>query len=198
MATSTSAATKAKTASKKAEHPPYEDMIKAAILALKERKGSSRPAIKNYIVANYSVTRGAHFDTQISAAIKRGYNKGLFALPKGPSGTVKLVKPEKKTEEKKKAAPATKKTAAPTKKTPAAKKVVKKVAATKKAAPATKKAAAPATKKAAAPAKKAAAPAKKATPTKKSTTTKANVKAPAKKAAPTTKRAAGKRGATKA
>jgi histone H1/5 len=173
-------------------------LLLAAVLALKERKGSSRPAIKNYIVANYSVIRGSHFDTQISAAIKRGSTKGIFALPKGkedqkkkwvmekkarvkifsrlkkkkkvgegstwligfdcvlgPSGTVKLVKPEKKekkTEEKKKAAPA----------------------------------------------KKAAAPAKKAAPTKKSTTSKANVKAPAKKAAPTTKRAAGKRGAAKA
>ncbi|KAI8079894.1 linker histone H1 and H5 family-domain-containing protein, partial [Halteromyces radiatus] len=82
MATS-AAAPKAKIATKKSEHPPYEAMIKAAILALKERKGSSRPAIKNYILANYSVTRGKPFDTQISAGIKRGSLKGIFSLPRG-------------------------------------------------------------------------------------------------------------------
>ena len=30
---------------KNAEHPTYAEMVKAAILALKERSGSSRPAI---------------------------------------------------------------------------------------------------------------------------------------------------------
>ncbi|KAI7889276.1 linker histone H1 and H5 family-domain-containing protein [Mucor mucedo] len=74
---------KTTTPAKKAEHPTYEAMIKAAILSLKERKGSSRPAIKKFILANYKVTAGAHFDTQISAAIKRGSAKNLFALPKG-------------------------------------------------------------------------------------------------------------------
>ncbi|KAI9278632.1 linker histone H1 and H5 family-domain-containing protein [Phascolomyces articulosus] len=70
---------------KKPEHPPYEQMIKAAILALKERKGSSRPAIKKYVLANYKVTAGAHFDNQIAAAIKRGVSKNAFTLPKGKS-----------------------------------------------------------------------------------------------------------------
>lgn len=55
----------------------------AAILALKERKGSSRPAIKKYILANFKVSPGAHFDTQVAAAIKRGHAKGIFELPKG-------------------------------------------------------------------------------------------------------------------
>lgn len=54
-----------------------------AILALKERKGSSRQAIKKYILANNKVTQGAHFDSQINAAIKRGHGKGIFQLPKG-------------------------------------------------------------------------------------------------------------------
>ncbi|KAI9498513.1 linker histone H1 and H5 family-domain-containing protein [Zychaea mexicana] len=77
------AAKKATTPAKKADHPTYEAMIKAAILALKERKGSSRPAIKKYILANYKLTPGSHFDTQINAAIKRGVTKGAFVLPKG-------------------------------------------------------------------------------------------------------------------
>jgi len=45
-----------KAASKKAEHPPYREMISAAIVNLKERNGSSRQAIKKYIHANYKVT----------------------------------------------------------------------------------------------------------------------------------------------
>ena len=32
-------------AAKNASHPPYADMVKAAILALKDRSGSSSPAI---------------------------------------------------------------------------------------------------------------------------------------------------------
>ncbi|KAL7310726.1 hypothetical protein PS15m_010192 [Mucor circinelloides] len=122
--------TDSKTKSKKAaEHPSYESMIVAAVSNLKERKGSSRPAIKKYILANYKVSPGAHFDSQISGAIRRGAAKDVFSLPKGLSGTVKLVKPVKKTSEK----TAEKKTSASKKSEPAkktsAKKVVKKKAA---------------------------------------------------------------------
>ncbi|KAI8341629.1 linker histone H1 and H5 family-domain-containing protein [Choanephora cucurbitarum] len=81
---------------KVAEHPSYETMIAAAISHLKERKGSSRPALKKYILANYKVSPGAHFDSQINHAIRRGVTKNTFSLPKGNSGTIKLVKPEKK------------------------------------------------------------------------------------------------------
>ena len=38
---------------KAAAHPKYEDMVKAAILALKDRNGSSVPAIAKYLAANY-------------------------------------------------------------------------------------------------------------------------------------------------
>ncbi|KAL0096806.1 linker histone H1 and H5 family-domain-containing protein [Phycomyces blakesleeanus] len=58
-------------------------MIKAAIINLKERTGSSRQAIKKYITSNYLISPSSHFDSQISAAIKRGAEKKLFALPKG-------------------------------------------------------------------------------------------------------------------
>ncbi|ORZ03760.1 linker histone H1 and H5 family-domain-containing protein [Syncephalastrum racemosum] len=139
----------------KGEHPPYETMIRNAILALKERKGSSRQAIKKYILANNKVSQGTHFDSQINAAIKRGHGKGIFQLPKGLSGTVKLAKPvkeKKATGEKKKAAP-TKKSTSPS--TTTAKKAAPSKATTKKKAPA-------------APRKRAAtAAAKKKTATKK-------------------------------
>ena len=46
---------------KPAEHPPYLEMVKAAIAALKERNGSSRQAIEKYIKANYKVGEvGSH------------------------------------------------------------------------------------------------------------------------------------------
>merc|ERR1712066_1066874 len=52
------AAPKAKKAAKPkapAAHPPYASMIKAAIKALGDKKGSSRQAILKYICANYKV-----------------------------------------------------------------------------------------------------------------------------------------------
>ena len=66
------------------QYPWFTSFIDA-IHALKERKGSSRTAIKRYITANYKVTPGAHFDSQVSAAIKRGLSKDVFSLPKGNS-----------------------------------------------------------------------------------------------------------------
>ncbi|ONH69391.1 Histone H1 [Cyberlindnera fabianii] len=52
-----------KTASKKApEHPPYAELIKAGIVSLKERNGSSRQALKKYIHSNYKIT-ASNFDS---------------------------------------------------------------------------------------------------------------------------------------
>lgn len=59
-------------------------MVKDSIIALKDRKGSSRPAIKKYILANYNgLTAGAHFDIQVNNAIRKGVEKGIFSQPKG-------------------------------------------------------------------------------------------------------------------
>ena len=49
------AGSKLKTPKQPASHPPYGEMIKAALVALKEKKGSSRAAILKYIVQNYKV-----------------------------------------------------------------------------------------------------------------------------------------------
>ena len=162
---------------KQAEHPPYLDMIKAAIVALKERNGSSRQAIEKYIKANYKVGEvGSH----LKMALKRGAASGKLVHTKGvgASGSFKVAKEEKKEKKPKKKPAAKKKPVAKPKKPaakpkkPAAKKAAKKPAAKKPAAkkspkkaaakkPAAKK---PAAKKAAKkPAKKPAAkkPAKK-------------------------------------
>jgi len=168
----TAAAAKTATTSK-AQGPTYEDMIKDAILNLKDRKGSSRPSLKKYVQANNQTATGPTFDKLFNNALSKGVAKGLFAQPKGPSGAVKLAKPAAADDKK----PAAEK--------PAAKPATKAAAAKKTAA----------TKKVGAPKKAAAAPAKKAAATKKAPAVK---KAPAKAAAAPKKAAAKKTGPKKA
>ena len=170
-------AEKAKAKAKPADHPKYSDMIAAAIVALKERSGSSRQAILKYISANYKVSD--HAGTHLKLALKRGVTSGVLKQVKGTgaSGSFKVAEkpkaPKKKPAAKKPAAkktpkkPAAKKSTPKKAKKPAAKKATPKKAAAKK--PAAKK---PAAKK---PAKKPAAkkPAKKAAAKKKSTPKKA-------------------------
>lgn len=164
------AAPKKKPATKKpADHPKYIDMIAAAIVALKERNGSSRQAIVKYIKANYKV--GDNADVHVKMALKRGVASGALSQPKGTgaSGSFKVVK---KAEPKK---PAPKKPAKkPAKKKPAAKKPAK--TTPKKKKPAKKATSAKKTKKPAAKKPAAKKPAAKKTPKKKTT-----AKKPAKK-----------------
>ena len=153
-----------------ASHPPYNEMVVAAITALKERSGSSRQKIIKYIRDHYTVSEG--FETHVKLALKRGVTKGTLSQTKGTgaSGSFKVVKKETK--------PAAKKPAA--KKAPAKPKTTSTKTSAKAKKPAGKKAA-PA--KASKPkAKKPAGEKKKATP-KKATTTKPKAK-PTKAAAP--------------
>ena len=168
-------ATKAKVPVKKpAEHPKYNDMIKAAILALKDRTGSSRQAIVKYIKANYKV--GENVGVHVRTALKRMITAKLLVQTKGTgaSGSFKLSEAAKKVPK------------------PKAKKVVKKKPAIKKPKkkPAAKKAKKPAAKNA----KKPAAKKTKKPATKKPATKKPAAKKPAKKAAkkPAAKKAAKK------
>ncbi|PYI14583.1 hypothetical protein BO99DRAFT_394457 [Aspergillus violaceofuscus CBS 115571] len=96
-------------------HASYRDMIKDAILNLKERNGSSRQSVKKYVLANNKIAPAsqAAFDSQFNKAIKAGVEKGEFTQPKGPSGPVKLAKKEAAPKPAKASAKtATKKTAA--------------------------------------------------------------------------------------
>ncbi|EAL92961.1 hypothetical protein LV164_002537 [Aspergillus fumigatus] len=135
-------------ATKKAtsSHASYRDMIKDAILNLKERNGSSRQSIKKYVLANNKIAFAsqAAFDSQFNKAIKAGVEKGEFTQPKGPSGPVKLAKKEPAAKPAAKKATTATKAAAPKK--AAAKKTEK---AEKPAAKATTKKAGTTTKKAA-------------------------------------------------
>ncbi|KAE9981499.1 hypothetical protein BLS_007328 [Venturia inaequalis] len=67
------------------QHASYQDMVKEAIVNLKERNGSSRQAIKKYIQANNNLgsTSDASFTNHISKALKSGEENGVFERPKG-------------------------------------------------------------------------------------------------------------------
>jgi len=69
----------AKKTSTPAAHPPYLDMIVAAVTALKERGGSSRQAILKYVLANYNVgTDPKATNLHIKQALKRGILAGVI------------------------------------------------------------------------------------------------------------------------
>ncbi|CAK97126.1 uncharacterized protein An11g10430 [Aspergillus niger] len=156
-------------------HASYRDMIKDAILNLKERNGSSRQSIKKYVQANNKIASASTnaFDSQFNKAIKAGVEKGEFLQPKGPSGPVKLAKKEAAPK------PAAKKTAtkAATAKKPAAKKTEKTEKAEKAEKPkTTKKATTTAKKPVGRPKANTAKPRKSSTTATKKTTKKAAAK----------------------
>merc|ERR1712008_497459 len=63
-------APKVKKAAKPAAHPPYANMIVAAIKALKDKKGSSRQAILKYVVANNKVADADKAAVRVKLALK--------------------------------------------------------------------------------------------------------------------------------
>ncbi|CAG8533931.1 5036_t:CDS:2 [Paraglomus occultum] len=93
--------TKSRKSATPPSHPKYEDMIRDAIVALKERKGSSRQAIKKYILTTFKLPDNTKTTSQLKLAIHKGVDKGVFAFPNGPNGTIKLVKKEPAKKEKK-------------------------------------------------------------------------------------------------
>merc|ERR1739848_654009 len=105
------------TSKKTAAHPAYKDMIKAAIVALKTRGGSSRQAIAKYIGANFKC--GDNMNTCLSVAIRRGVASGMLITAAGNSGTLRLAPEAKK-------APAAAKKKTPKKKVTAKKPAAKK------------------------------------------------------------------------
>jgi len=93
--TKTPAVKKSTTASKghHAAHPSWIDMIKECIVAHPEdaRSGVSRPTIKKFVESKHHVEINASAASQLNRAIAHGAEKGVFVLPKGPSGKVKLA-----------------------------------------------------------------------------------------------------------
>ena len=136
--------TKANKPVAKSTHPTYAVMISAAINGLKERGGSSRPAILKYIMANYNIADAAKAQVSTKLAIRKMLAaeniiqvKGSFKIPKVEKAikpkpakpetkkpaSKKPAKKDKKPDEKKPKKSATKK---PSTKKPEAKKPAKK------------------------------------------------------------------------
>ncbi|CCL98955.1 uncharacterized protein FIBRA_00963 [Fibroporia radiculosa] len=84
-----------KTTSAKAavSHPSWKDMIQECITEHREeaRSGVSRSTIKKYITEKYRIEIEGTNASQLNRAIAHGAKVGLFALPKGPSGKVKMA-----------------------------------------------------------------------------------------------------------
>ena len=129
---------------KTVDHPPYGEMIRQALVALKERGGSSRQAILKYVMANFKVGADEHaVNTRLKVALRNGVKSELLKQSKGSgaSGSFRLgadAKKEKaagaakKSEKKPKAAAEKKSAASPAKKKPEAKKVARSVQPAKK------------------------------------------------------------------
>ncbi|KAG6821174.1 hypothetical protein H0H93_005394 [Arthromyces matolae] len=190
-------------------HPSWKDIVRECIVANKEdaRQGVSRATIKKFAEEKYHLESTPANVYQLNRAITTGAETGVFSLPKGPSGKVKLAAKTKATSGAKENSKPPSKTAAKpaskstTSKKPASKTVASKAAATKavpakKSAPVKKtlagkpKAASTTPKKAstkkgsakkavtgATPAAKAKVAATKKTPAKKATVAKAATKA---------------------
>ena len=122
-------------------HPKYEDMVKAAIVALKDRNGSSVPAITKYLGANFKLPENFKkiLSTQLKNLVKSGKLLKVKASYKLGEALKKVPKkPKKKAAPKKKKAAKKPKKKAAKKPKKAAKKAAKKP---KKAAKKPKKAA---------------------------------------------------------
>ena len=146
-------------------------MIKAAIVALKQRGGSSRQAIAKYVTKHYKV--GDNANVHLRMAIKRALASGMLVANATHAGTFRLAPEAKKAPKtpKKKKVTAKKPSAKRTPKKPKKKTAGKKKSTPKKAKkPASKTKKKTATKKKPAakrPAKKAGAKKVKRTPAKK-------------------------------
>jgi len=76
------------------DHPSFEEIIRECIRESKEdrREGVSRPTIKKFMESRYGLEMTSLTVANINRAILKGQEKGVFELPKGPSGKVKLAK----------------------------------------------------------------------------------------------------------
>ena len=97
-------------------HPTYSAMIITAISELKDRKGSSRPAIKNFVVTNYKIDEKVA-TSHLRVAIRKGLEKGELIQVKGCFKLPPPVRNKKPAAPKKNASSASKKSSKVVKKT---------------------------------------------------------------------------------
>ena len=79
---------------KSTDHPKYSEMIAAAIVALKEKKGSSRRAILKYIMTHYNVgTDEVQVNRRLKAELRAGMRTGEIkqCTGTGSAGSFKIA-----------------------------------------------------------------------------------------------------------
>jgi len=94
-------ATKAKASAAKKSHPTYSVMTAEAVKALKERSGSSLPAVTKYITTTYAIDVNKH---ALNKALRDGVSDGKLIKIKASYKLPAVVK--ESAPKKKKAAPA--------------------------------------------------------------------------------------------
>ncbi|TNY18974.1 hypothetical protein DMC30DRAFT_418322 [Rhodotorula diobovata] len=74
-------------------HPSYVDMITEAIrVEGDKRNGASRPVTKKYLLRAFPALKSSPaFHSAVATAIRHGRNEGLFVLPRGAGGKVRLA-----------------------------------------------------------------------------------------------------------
>ncbi|KIM80844.1 hypothetical protein PILCRDRAFT_520004 [Piloderma croceum F 1598] len=90
--TSKASSTKKPVAKKPTAHPSWKTIISECITVHKEeaRAGVSRQLLKKFAAEKYKLAPTAANIAHLNHAITHGAEKGIFLLPKGPSGRVKL------------------------------------------------------------------------------------------------------------
>uniref|UniRef100_A0AC35EWF1 Histone H1 n=1 Tax=Panagrolaimus sp. PS1159 TaxID=55785 RepID=A0AC35EWF1_9BILA len=80
-------------------HPPYAEMVKEAIIKLKNRKGSSRYAIRKFINERYNIPEKFNINAHLRQALKHGITNGTLKQMNGSgsNGFFKLAESKKKT-----------------------------------------------------------------------------------------------------
>jgi histone H1/5 len=80
-------------------HPPYAEMVMEAIVNLKNRKGSSRSAIRKFINERYNIPEKFNINAHLRQALKHGITNGTLKQMKGSgsNGFFKLAESKKKT-----------------------------------------------------------------------------------------------------
>ena len=121
----------------KTSHPPYQEMICQAVMTLKERTGSSVPAISKFISANYKGVVDTKVKTELKRMVSKGQltkNKNSFKLSAGMKDAInKLQKGDNSASKTVKNTPKKPPAKAPPVKKPPVKKAPVKKAPVKKA-----------------------------------------------------------------
>ena len=71
--------------------PKTLDMVRAAIEANSDRKGTSVPAIKSYIIGHYPDVDPQRLKFRLKKAIEKGFESGLLCRPKSSEFTGESV-----------------------------------------------------------------------------------------------------------